>query len=323
MKIGILGAGAYGMAMASVFDNNGHKIKIWSNSEEEVNLLLANHKSNKIDYIIPDDFVITTDMKLVVMDADIIVIAVPSEFVRNVCMELNKYFKEEQIICIASKGIENNSCLFMDDVVRQCIKTDNIAIISGGTFAEDIVKEVPVGLTLATKSKLAGDMMLKAMENDYVKIQITDDIIGTEICGSIKNVFAIAAGMLEGMKYPNSTKSLFMTEVIKDIKFLIKSLGGKEETILSFAGIGDILLTCSSSKSRNYTLGKMIGEERERQEIKKYIDSSTIEGLYTLNSIKKLLNDKEIEMPIIDLISDIIMGKKNLIELNNFLKKKL
>lgn len=323
MKIGILGAGAYGMAMASVFDNNGHKIKIWSNSEEEVNLLLTNHKSNKIDYIIQDDFVITTDMKLVVMDADIIVIAVPSEFVRNVCIELNKYFKEEQIICIASKGIENNSCLFMDDVVRQCIKTDNIAVISGGTFAEDMVKEVPVGLTLATKSKLAGDIILKAMENDYVKIQITDDIIGTEICGSIKNVFAIAAGMLEGMKYPESTKSLFMTEVIKDIKFLIKSLGGKEETILSFAGIGDILLTCSSSKSRNYTLGKMIGEERERQEIKKYIDSSTIEGLYTLNSIKKLLNDKEIEMPIIDLISDIIMGKKNLIELNNFLKKKV
>lgn len=322
MKIGILGAGAYGMAMASVFDNNGHKIKIWSNSEEEVNLLLANHKSNKIDYIIPDDFVITTDMKLVVMDADIIVISVPSEFVRNVCMELNKYFKEEQIICIASKGIENNSCLFMDDVVRQCIKTDNIAVISGGTFAEDMVKEVPVGLTLATKSKLAGDMMLKAMENDYVKIQITDDIIGTEICGSIKNVFAIAAGMLEGMKYPESTKSLFMTEVIKDIKFLIKSLGGKEETILSFAGIGDILLTCSSSKSRNYTLGKMIGEERERQEIKKYIDSSTIEGLYTLNSIKKLLKDKEIEMPIIDLISDIIMGKKDLEEFKKILIKK-
>ena len=322
MKIGILGAGAYGMAMASVFDNNGHKIKIWSNSEEEVNLLLTNHKSNKIDYIIPDDFVITTDMKLVVMDADIIVIAVPSEFVRNVCMELNKYFKEEQIICIASKGIENNSCLFLDDVVRQCIKTDNIAVISGGTFAEDMVKEVPVGLTLATKSKLAGDMMLKAMENDYVKIQITDDIIGTEICGSIKNVFAIAAGMLEGMKDPESTKSLFMTEVIKDIKFLIKSLGGKEETILSFAGIGDILLTCSSSKSRNYTLGKMIGEERERQEIKKYIDSSTIEGLYTLNSIKKLLNDKEIEMPIIDLISDIIIGKKDLEEFKKILIKK-
>lgn len=322
MKIGILGAGAYSMAMASVFDNNGHKIKIWSNSEEEVNLLLANHKSNKIDYIIPDDFVITTDMKLVVMDADIIVIAVPSEFVRNVCMELYKYFKEEQIICIASKGIENNSCLFMDDVVRQCIKTDNIAVISGGTFAEDMVKEVPVGLTLATKSKLAGDIILKAMENDYVKIQITDDIIGTEICGSIKNVFAIAAGMLEGMKYPESTKSLFMTEVIKDIKFLIKSLGGKEETILSFAGIGDILLTCSSSKSRNYTLGKMIGEERERQEIKKYIDSSTIEGLYTLNSIKKLLNDKEIEMPIIDLISDIIIGKKDLEEFKKILIKK-
>ena len=322
MKIGILGAGAYGMAMTSVFDNNGHKIKIWSNSEEEVNLLLTNHKSNKIDYIIPDDFVITTDMKLVVMDADIIVIAVPSEFVRNVCMELNKYFKEEQIICISSKGIENNSCLFMDDVVRQCIKTDNIAVISGGTFAEDMVKEVPVGLTLATKSKLAGDMILKAIENDYVKIQITDDIIGTETCGSIKNVFAIAAGMLEGMKYPESTKSLFMTEVIKDIKFLIKSLGGKEETILSFAGIGDILLTCSSSKSRNYTLGKMIGEERERQEIKKYIDSSTIEGLYTLNSIKKLLKDKEIEMPIIDLISDIIMGKKDLEEFKKILIKK-
>ena len=174
-----------------------------------------------------------------------------------------------------------------------------------------VVKKVPIGLSIATRNVRARDMIIKAMENDYVKLRYTNDIVGVELCGAIKNVIAIASGMLEGMRYPTSTSAMFITESLHDIKNLIKALGGSKKTILSFAGFGDLLLTCTSSESRNYTLGVMIGEGKDRKEIDKYISNTTIEGLYTLRSVRKLLKDKKIKMPIIDLIYDIIVNGKS------------
>lgn len=181
---------------------------------------------------------------------------------------------------------------------------------------------VPIGFSLASRSNYTRNIITKAMANDYVKIRHTRDIIGTEICGSIKNVIAIASGMLDGMGYPISTSTMFITESLHDIKALIKTLGGNKKTILSFAGFGDILLTCTSTKSRNYTLGKLIGEGKSKEEINNYIKNTTIEGLYTLYSIKKLLRNKKIKMPIINLIYDIIVNEKEPSNLTKFLIEK-
>ena len=322
MKISILGTGAFGMALASVFHDNKCSIKMWTNNEDEMNMLLSKRKSDKIDYDIPSDIVISTDMEEVVNDTDIIVMAVPAKYVGDTSKVLNKYYKKSQVICIASKGIEQNSCLFLYDVIRNNINTPNIGVISGGTFAVDIIKKVPIGFSLASRSNYSKEIIAKAMENDYVKLRHTRDIIGTEICGSIKNVIAIAAGMLDGMGYPISTSTMFITESLHDIKALIKTLGGDKNTILSFAGFGDILLTCTSVKSRNYTLGRLIGEGKSKEEVDKYIESTTIEGLYTLCSIKKLLRNKKIKMPIINLIYDIIVNEKEPSNLAKFLIEK-
>lgn len=322
MKIGILGTGAYGMALASIFDYNKCNVMMWTNSKEELELLVKNKKSDKIDYDIPSSIVISNDMKAVIESSDIIVIAVPAKFVGSVCQQFKDYYKSKQVICIASKGIEQNTCLFLYDVVRNSIKTSNIAVISGGTFAVDMIKKVPVGLSLATKNNYTKNMILNSMQNDYVKLRPTKDIIGTEICGSIKNVIAIASGMIDGMGYPESTSTMFITESLHDIKELIRALGGDSKTILSFAGFGDLLLTCTSVKSRNYTLGRIIGENRPREEIDNYIENTTIEGLYTLKSIKKLLRNKKIKMPIINLIYDIIVDKKEPEALVKFLIEK-
>lgn len=322
MKISILGTGAFGMALASIFHDNKCNIKMWTNNEDEMNMLLSKRKSDKIDYDIPSDIVISTDMEKVVNDTDIIVMAVPAKYVGNTSKVLNKYYKKKQVICVASKGIEQNSCLFLYDVIRNNINTPNIVVISGGTFAVDIIKKVPVGFSLASRSNYSKEIIAKAMVNDYVKLRHTRDIIGTEICGSIKNVIAIAAGMLDGMGYPISTSTMFITESLHDIKTLIKTLGGDKNTILSFAGFGDILLTCTSVKSRNYTLGRLIGEGKSKEEVDKYIESTTIEGLYTLYSIKKLLRNKKIKMPIINLIYDIIVNEKEPSNLAKFLIEK-
>ena len=162
----------------------------------------------------------------------------------------------------------------------------------------------------------------QTLQNKYLKLRTTNDIIGIEICGSIKNVIAIASGMLAGMGYPDSTSCMFITESLNDIKNLIKALGGSNKTILSYAGFGDLLLTCTSTKSRNYSFGKIIGEGKSKEEIDNYINTTTIEGLYTLKSIHKLLKKKKVKMPIINLIYDIIFKNTDPQELTKFLIEK-
>lgn len=322
MKIGILGTGAYGLALADALIYNKNKVAMWTNSKEEMEELSSKRFSNKINYNIPKEVTISTDMESVCSDKDIIVMCVPTRFVLSVSSELSKYYKKKQTICIASKGIDGDRGQLLYDIVYESLKSNNIAVISGGTFAVDVIKRVPVGLSLATKNSSARDKIILALQSDYLKIRWTRDIVGTEICGSIKNVMAIATGILEGMGLPESTKCMFITESLHDIKALIKALGGDDKTILSYAGFGDLLLTCTSYKSRNYTFGKMIGEKKSKKEIDDYVSNTTIEGLYTLKSVRKLLKRKKVALPIIDIMHSIIEGNKDPDLLVKFLMEK-
>ena len=180
---------------------------------------------------------------------------------------------------------------------------------------------MPIGLTLATTNKEAEKLIKETLQNNHLKLRTTTDIYGTEICGSIKNVIAIASGMLDGLGANESTKAMFITESLHDIKELIKNLGGDGKTILSFAGFGDLLLTCTSTKSRNFSFGKILATGT-KDEVEEYKKTHTIEGLYTLQSIYTLLNNKKVDMPIIDLIYSIIFDDVKTKELLTFLIEK-
>lgn len=324
MKVTILGTGAYGLSLALMVNENKCDITMWTKFNEEKEMLEKDRENKKVlpEVIIPNDIKFTTNMKEAISNANLIIIAVPAAFVDDISIELNKYYKKNQHFCIASKGIERDTCLFVTDVFNKHIKTNKLAVISGGSFAIDIVKKVPIGLSLATKNKTTEQIVKNALQNKYMKLRTTKDILGIEICGSIKNVIAIASGILNGMGYPESTQCMFITESLHDIKNLINALGGNKKTILSFAGFGDLLLTCTCYKSRNFTFGKMIGEGKNKQEINDYINNTTIEGLYTLKSIYKLIKNKHVDMPIIDLIYNIIYNNVNPQELANFLRNK-
>lgn len=324
MKICILGTGAYGIALALACNENNKDIVMWTKFEDEKNLLEKNRMNKKVlnGIYIPDNIEFSTNMKHCVSECDLIIIAVPAGAVNDVGEELSLYYKKNQHICIASKGIEQGSCLFVVDVLKKYIKTSKLAVISGGSFAVDIVKKVPVGLSLATKNKKTDVIVRKALQNNYFKLRSTRDIIGIELCGSIKNIMAIASGIINGMGYPESTSCMFITESLHDIKSLIKALGGSPKTILSFAGFGDLLLTCTSIKSRNYQFGKMIGEKQDKKIINDYMNNTTIEGLYTLKSIHKLIKNKHVSMPIINLMYDIIFNNVDPSKLLSFLINK-
>lgn len=317
MKISILGAGAYGMAIASVLHYNKHSIKMWTNSNEEANYLNANRRSPKVNYDIPSDIIISTNMKDVVEGSDVIIFATPSEFAGSVSREVSNYYNS-QYIGIASKGIDNKSLLCLSDVIKMNINTDLIAVISGCTFASDMVRESVLGLNVASKNLDTLNVISSIFENDYLSVYKTNDVIGTEICGAVKNIMAIGSGIISGMGYPESSSAMFMTLATKEIAHLIKCLGGDVNTIFSFAGIGDLILTCSSKESRNFTLGNMIGKKIDTED---YIKNTTIEGLYTLKAIVDIAKKNNINMPITMMINSVINNDKSSYDFINLICK--
>ena len=322
MKVAILGSGAYGLALASRLLMNQNDIEMWTYSKEQKKELVETRTSSKLpNYKIPKEIKITTSMKKAVNNSKIIIIAIPAFAVDDISKQLAKYIKSTQHILIATKGIEQDTCKFLTDVVLDYINTNKLAVISGPTFAVDIIKDVPIGLSLGTTNELTRKTIIQAFANPKTKLRPTLDIIGIEICGAIKNVMAIASGMLEGMNVADSTKALFLTEALNDIKEIIDVLGGNKKAILSFAGFGDILMTCTSQNSRNFTFGKMLGSGKKEEAIK-YRENTTIEGLYTLKSIQKLLQNTGACIPIIDLIYDIIYNEKSNEEMLKFLIEK-
>jgi len=320
MKVTILGTGAYGLALSKILVENKNEVVMWTTFEEEKKELIETKRSSKLKgFKLDDSVVITTNLEQSIMDSKLIVIAIPTAFVTDVCKNLKKYIKPYQHICIASKGIEQGTCLFIHDMIKRQIKTKYIGAISGPSFAVDLVKKVPVGLAVASKSKRTLNIIRTAFCNDHFKLYPTNDIIGIEVCGSVKNIIAIASGMIDGMGYPISTQALLITQSLHDIKALIHALGGSKRTILSFAGFGDILLTCTSEKSRNYTFGKLIGSNASKEEVEEYKNNITVEGLYTLKSIYKLISNKKIEIPTINIIYDIVFNNEKIDKLIEYL----
>lgn len=319
MKVGVLGAGAFGLALSHILVKNKVTVEMWTHNEEEAKVLDIKRISKKLDgYKIPKEIKFSTNLEETVNGKDLIVMAIPAFAFEDVTKQLSKYIKKNQPVLIATKGIQQNTCLFLNDVFAKYLK-NSVAVISGPTFAVDMIKDAPIGFSMATKNHKTEMVIRKCFENSTTKFRRTRDITGIEICGSIKNVMAIASGMLEGMGVTDSTRALFLTESMNDIKELIDALGGKKKSILSFAGFGDILMTCTSKNSRNFSFGYLIGSGASKKEIDKYLENTTVEGMYTLKSIHKLVRRKKVKMPIINLIHDIIEGKKDKEEMLRFL----
>ena len=312
-KISLIGTGVYGLAMAMMVNKNHKDIIMWTedNAKYEEYKKIGQIKDIIPDLDVPKNIKLTNSFEEAATDKDIIFIMSTAQWVGSICRSIKPYITKKTIVCIASKGIENVSCQFLSDIAYQELKIKNIAIISGPSFAIDMANNNPVGLSIASHSKKAIREIKKVLVNDTLKLRESNDLIGTQICGSIKNVIALAAGMLSGMDYPESTQCFLITESIHDIKNLISALGGNPKTILSFAGVGDLLLTCTSTKSRNFSFGRMIGAGATKEEKEEHLKITTVEGYHTLKSIYKLVKKKKIKMPIIDLIYKIVMNNED------------
>lgn len=313
MKISILGTGVYGIALAKTLNNDDNDIKMWTRFEEEVKELSKNRTcKNMSDIIIDNDIEISSDLNHVVTGANLLIIAIPSKFLNDVLNDLKSIIKDEQHICIASKGLDEYNCDFFSNTLNKLNLDKNLCFISGPTFAHEMALKLPMGLSLASKNDITIKLVQDCFKNTNVNLIPTNDIIGLQFLGTVKNILAILFGIAEGASFSISTKSFLITKILNKLKTMIENIGGDSNTILNLCGIGDIWLTCNSEQSRNFSLGKMIGANKSKEEIEEYLKNNTVEGLTNLKTLINLLNKYNQNIDIFLLIQDLIYKAENI-----------
>ncbi len=311
MNISIIGTGIYSIALALNISND-YQITMWSENKDLVNQYPKTHSLNPLtDVSLPSNIKLTNNIQDSIKDADLIIIGTSAKYVKEICNNIKDYYQPSIPICIASKGIENDNPVFLSDIIQSILKTKHIAVISGPTFAIDLINKAPCTLCVSSTSKKASKLIDIALSNNNLNLKFNQDIYGTQICGSIKNVIAIASGMLDGLGYNESTRAFFLTEALSSIQDLLIKLKCNPNTILTAAGVGDLILTANSSKSRNYKYGFLIGKKASKEELNEYLNNNTTEGYYTLISFQNLLKIRNIKSPLINTIYNIIINNEN------------
>ena len=323
MNIAIIGSGVFGIANAiSLSHNKNNSIIMWTESDESLQRLESTRDNFELlgGIKLPSSIKFTTSYEEALKDADIVMIMTSAKFIDSVTKAMKPYINKKMTFIIGSKGIEQNTCRFLHEVFRDNIRTKRLGVMSGPSFAIDIANLEPTALALATKHKFVFNKLKQAYKGTNIKLRHSKDLIGTELAGSIKNVVAIASGMLEGLGYTESTRAFLITESLHDIKELTYGLGGNKKSILSYAGVGDLLLTATSTKSRNYSYGILLATDKNKAN--KYLEETTVEGYYTLKSIYSLIKKRKVKMPLIDLIYKIVMNDDDPRKLIDFLMNK-
>lgn len=327
MKIGIFGTGAYGLALSSILTDNHCELTMWTKFIEEKEQLEEQRKNEKLlsGYELAPNVKITTDVRECLEEKELLIIAIPVAFITSLCQEIKPFLREQPIL-IASKGIEQKTGLFVHQILEQELQTKNIAVLSGPTFAIDIPQKEPIALTVATQSLAIQQQLSRALSNTYTTIEYSEDIIGVEVAGAMKNIFALSSGILEGLGCNSSTKAKFFKNYIEEEKKLIDQLGGNSSTMLTYAGVGDLFLTCTSIESRNFSYGKLLAitdtnKKEDQQKREEYLKNNTLEGIYTLKSVTEILEQKKISLPFINTMNDILYKNKSAKEILKIFSK--
>ena len=319
MKIGIIGGGVWGSAIAKLLSNN--KVCIITRDTKVVKSINEHRFNPRLKYAVFNENVSATADLNKAKDMDYLFLTLPSQKIRDVLSKVD-LSKNTQEIIIASKGIEIESCSFLSDVVKEVSKNTNINILSGPCFSEEVSQNLPTAVTFASSNKKSFENINSLFHNKNFRIYYSDDLIGCQIGGALKNIYAIAAGITLGLNLGENAKSALITRSFVEICRFGESLGAKKQTIFGLSGLGDLMLTCGSLKSRNTKFGQLIASTNSPI-IDDILKSQQItEGYYTVKAVKNIADDKKIEMPIMNAIYNILYNQHNIKDvINNLLER--
>ncbi len=307
-KISVLGAGTFGIALARLLALKDLDVTVYSHSEDKViKLRETNRHEHFSDVLLPSNIKYTSILADVLNDKQMIVFALPSTSIREVARQAKKYMKDGQIIVDVSKGIEKDSLLTLSEVIKDEFNGLNLSyvVLSGPTHAEEVIKDMPTAIVSASEDRDVAKIVQETFASNFFRVYTNSDIKGIEICSALKNIMAISAGICDGLGYGDNGKAALITRGLQEIKRLGSKMGCKEETFFGLAGVGDLIVTCTSKHSRNNRCGYLLGQGASVKEAKEQI-GMVVEGLNALPAAIELKDKYNVEMPITDMLAKVV-----------------
>ena len=306
MTIGILGGGVWGSALAKLFSNQ--EVLIYTRDKKVMNSINDHHFNPKLKYAIFNDNVKATDDLEEIAKKNIIFIALPSQSIREVLSK--SYFQNlDADIIIASKGIEISSSMFLSNLVASLIKPKSLSIMSGPCFSDEVAQDLPTAATFASSNTSIFDTISGMLKSKKFRIYYSDDVIGCQIGGALKNIYAIAAGISDGLNLGENARSALITRSFVEISRFATFFKSKKETLFGLSGLGDLMLTCNSSKSRNTNFGIKIANIKHKNFEKELDKNAITEGYFTAKAAIKIASENGIEMPILESVFNILYNQ--------------
>ena len=310
-NVGVIGAGSWGTALASLLCDNGHEVTVWSIDAQEIQMLEEEHEHKlKLPGVkLPESMKFTVDLQTTIVGKDFIVMAVPSPFTRATARKMSPFVEENQILVDVAKGIEEESLKTLSQQIEEEIPQADVAVLSGPSHAEEVGRKLPTICVVGAKKKSTALYLQEMFMNNVFRVYTSPDILGIELGGSLKNVIALAAGIADGLGYGDNTKAALITRGIAEISRLGVKMGGHLQTFSGLTGIGDLIVTCASVHSRNRKAGYLIGQGKTMQEAMDEVQM-VVEGVYSAKAAKVLAEKYEVSMPIVEEVNAVLFDGK-------------
>lgn len=310
-NIGVIGAGSWGIALSVLLSKNGHDVKVWSVIEEEIKMLneYHEHKDKLPGVILSDKITFTTDLNEAIEGKDLLVMAVPSPFVRKTAADMKPFVSDGQIIVNVAKGIEEATLMTLSQIIEEEVPQAEVTVLSGPSHAEEVGRGIPTTIVVGSKSKETAEFIQNIFMSEVFRVYISPDVLGIELGAALKNVVALAAGIADGLGYGDNTKAALITRGITEIARLGMAMGGKFETFCGLSGIGDLIVTCASMHSRNRRAGILLGQGKTMDEAMAEV-KMVVEGVYSAKAALGLSKKYGVQLPIIEQVNKVLFENK-------------
>ena len=312
-KISIIGAGSWGTTLAVLLGEKDFDVKLWARREELANEIESRRENTQ--YLpgikIPNNVIADHYLKNILEASEMIIIAVPSEFLRKTIKEINPYFKN-QIIVSVTKGMEYHGCKRMSQVIEDELGKAKISVLSGPNHAEEVSSKMPTASVVASKDKKTGKIVAECLATPYFKLYQLEDVAGVEICGALKNISAIATGVCDGFGFGDNARASIITLGLMEMNNFGRHFGAKRGTVYGLAGVGDLIATCTSRHSRNRFVGEQLAKSKSMEIIKKEMHGMIAEGIPTTKAVYEYSKKHNIEMPLTHQAYEVLFENKNI-----------
>ncbi|MBS5284080.1 MAG: NAD(P)-dependent glycerol-3-phosphate dehydrogenase [Clostridiales bacterium] len=305
-SIGIIGSGTWGTALGILLYGNGHQVEIWSAIPAEVEALTKTRRHPNLGELpIPEEIRITADLEEAMKDKDILVLSVPSVYIRETARKMAPWIRRGQIITNVAKGIEEHTLLTLSQIIEEELPEAVVTVLSGPSHAEEVSRGLPTTCVAGAHSRQAAEFVQSVFMSEVFRVYTSPDLLGIELGGALKNVIALAAGIADGLGYGDNTKAALITRGIAEISRLGMTMGGRLETFGGLTGIGDLIVTCASMHSRNRRAGILIGQGLSMEEAMKEVHM-VVEGVYSAKAALALARKYEVSMPIVEQVNAVL-----------------